>query len=69
MLGFQTFGRGLLRTATRFAGPKMSTFMPKHVAWSFQYQKFHHRETVSALSRVAPVPGAGLSILNLREIL
>lgn len=36
MFGFQAFGRGVLRMATRVSVPQMSTFTPKQLSWSYQ---------------------------------
>lgn len=35
MLGFQAFSRGIVRMACRTSMPKMSTYIPKHVNWSY----------------------------------
>lgn len=35
MLGFQAFGKGIMRMACRTSFPKMSTYIPKHINWSF----------------------------------
>lgn len=36
MLGFQAFGRGLLRMASRATMPQFSTFNTKHMGWIHQ---------------------------------
>jgi hypothetical protein len=37
MFGFQAFSRGVLRMASRASVPQMSTYVPRHVGWAYQY--------------------------------
>jgi hypothetical protein len=36
MFGFQAFAKGALRLAARSSMPKMSTFTPKQLSWSYK---------------------------------